>query len=116
MAILEAPRSQLTRGPQPRRSDADCFSGKTDKTKPLELKCACGADSVGGVPIEFKQSVMDKTIGLFKFLCGNCRKDETYAVTNGIMNPSWKLVIQQAPGLYWLRHLTEAEQEKLVTK
>ncbi len=107
MPVLEAPPSGFIR--TPKTSNADCFSPRTDKSRSEAIKCGCGADAIGGVPVDGKQSVVNKAILLFRFLCATCRNDSTFAISTGMIYPSWKVVVQQEPGLVWLRHLNEKE-------
>ena len=110
MPVLEAPPSLPTKNIG-KVSDADCWSARTDHFKGETLKCRCGKDAVGGSPIEWKQSIVGKSFGLFRFDCSDCELASRAAISTSLMFPTWKIIIEQAPGLYWIRHLNEQEQQ-----
>lgn len=113
--VLDPPRSPLTRGANPKKSDAACFSPIADRARPEEVRCSCSKPALGATAIEFESSVMGRALGKFRFFCFDCQPKAMVSLTVSLMYPAWKVVSSPEPGVYWLRHRTEKEQYETVT-
>ena len=82
-----------------------------------QINCECGHAATRGAPTSFVGSVMGKSIGEFRFVCDICDPEKLIqmAVNPSKMYPGWKIISQGEPGVYWLRKLTEYEQNKMTT-
>jgi hypothetical protein len=76
----------------------------------------CGKPAQGGTALEFGNSVMNKAIGKFRFFCLDCGGGIVASLSTALMYPSWKVVSNPEPGVYWLRHRTEKEQHDLLVE
>jgi len=97
------------------RSDADCFSPVSDQKAPALPACyRCGGNALGARVVSIESGTSSgRAAGTFRFVCG-CDGDTTIALTADSMFPRWLVVSELTPGLWSLRHLTQAEAEKRV--